>query len=63
MADSCVHETLKFGIGNKTVFCVGCDKVWFPSRADAKCDHKAWTFKKHGRCCFKCGEFMVDFGD
>lgn len=26
------------------------------------CDHKNWTFEKHGRVC-PCGVFMVDFGD
>ena len=28
-----------------------------------QCDHSGWTFEKQGRCCFKCGGFMVDFGD
>jgi hypothetical protein len=27
------------------------------------CDHADWSFEKHGRCCFKCGAFVVDFGD
>ena len=29
----------------------------------ALCMHEGYSFKKHGRCCFKCGAFMVDFGD
>lgn len=29
----------------------------------ATCDHAEWTFERHGRVCFKCGTFMVDFGD
>ena len=31
--------------------------------AQAACEHAGWNFKEHGRCCFKCGIFMVDFGD
>lgn len=27
------------------------------------CAHVDWNFQKHGRCCHKCGAFMVDFGD
>jgi hypothetical protein len=27
------------------------------------CGHEGYSFAKHGRCCFKCGAFMVDFGD
>ena len=27
------------------------------------CTHEGWNFKEHGRCCFKCGTFMVDWGD
>ena len=27
------------------------------------CKHEKWNFKQHGRCCFDCGIFMVDFGD
>jgi len=27
------------------------------------CDHEGWNFKQHGRCCWKCGTFMVDWGD
>ena len=27
------------------------------------CDHAGYSFAKMGRCCFKCGEFMVDWGD
>jgi len=32
-------------------------------RIQEVCTHEGWSFKKHGRCCFKCGTFMVDFGD
>lgn len=62
MAD-CEHPTLQFGRSSSSVFCPECDRVWFPrSRQDA-CDHKGYSFEKHGRCCFKCGVFMVDWGD
>ncbi len=27
------------------------------------CDHGGWTFEQHGRCCWKCGSFMIDWGD
>ena len=27
------------------------------------CTHEGYSFEKHGRCCFKCGVFMVDWGD
>jgi hypothetical protein len=27
------------------------------------CRHEGWSFEKHGRCCFECGTFVVDFGD
>lgn len=27
------------------------------------CQHTGWNFAQHGRCCFQCGTFMVDFGD
>ena len=27
------------------------------------CDHAAWIFAAAGRCCPRCGTFMVDFGD
>jgi hypothetical protein len=27
------------------------------------CRHIGWDFRKHGRCCFACGAFVVDFGD
>ena len=29
---------------------------------EGTCDHKHWTFEKHGRRC-SCGAWMVDFGD
>lgn len=29
----------------------------------AICQHKGWNWNKHGRCCFNCGEAVVDFGD
>lgn len=29
----------------------------------ASCTHAGWTFEKDGRCCRKCGTFVVDFGD
>lgn len=41
----------------------------FDGYAEAKlavqraCLHEGWSFKKHGRCCWKCGTFMVDWGD
>lgn len=31
------------------------------SKAD--CDHAGYRFDLHGRCCFKCGTFVTDFGD
>lgn len=31
--------------------------------AQATCQHAGWDFAKHGRCCWGCGAFMVDFGD
>ena len=27
------------------------------------CLHEGWSFEKHGRCCCKCGKFLMDFGD
>lgn len=27
------------------------------------CEHVGYDFDKHGRCCFDCGEVMIDFGD
>lgn len=27
------------------------------------CTHDGWNWKQHGRCCFTCGAFVVDFGD
>lgn len=27
------------------------------------CRHVGWEFSKHGRCCFACGAFVLDFGD
>lgn len=27
------------------------------------CDHAGWSFEQQGRRCFKCGSFMVDWGD
>lgn len=27
------------------------------------CPHTGWNFAQHGRCCFLCGAFMVDWGD
>lgn len=27
------------------------------------CTHSGWNFAEHGRCCWTCGTFMVDFGD
>ena len=30
--------------------------------SNAQCNHRAWTFKKHGRIC-PCGAWIVDFGD
>jgi hypothetical protein len=33
------------------------------NRNKGECKHEGWTFKKHGRCCPKCGTFMVDWGD
>ena len=29
----------------------------------ARCTHQGWTFEQDGRCCRKCGVFVVDFGD
>jgi hypothetical protein len=29
---------------------------------DTKCNHKLWSWKKHGRVC-PCGVFIVDPGD
>lgn len=29
----------------------------------AACTHAGWSFQAMGRCCFKCGAFMVDWGD
>lgn len=31
------------------------------SKAD--CDHAGYAFDRHGRCCFKCGTVVTDFGD
>jgi hypothetical protein len=28
-----------------------------------KCRHIGWEWKRHGRCCFNCSTFVVDFGD
>lgn len=27
------------------------------------CHHYGWEWDRHGRCCFNCGAFVVDFGD
>lgn len=27
------------------------------------CKHKGWEWEKHGRCCFNCGTYVIDFGD
>lgn len=27
------------------------------------CTHSDWNFAEHGRCCWTCGTFMIDFGD
>ncbi len=27
------------------------------------CKHEDYSFEKHGRCCWTCGIFMVDWGD
>jgi hypothetical protein len=35
----------------------------FNAEAYPVCDHAGWNFQQHGRGCFKCGTFMVDFGD
>lgn len=29
----------------------------------SKCKHLGWDWEKHGRRCFNCGTFVVDFGD
>ncbi len=35
----------------------------YPFETEAKCDHVGYSFDRHGRCCFRCGTFMVDPGD
>jgi len=32
-------------------------------KSQAECDHAGWSFSQHGRCCFGCSQFMVDWGD
>lgn len=34
-----------------------------PPEAGKGCAHEGYSFKRDGRCCPKCGTFMVDFGD
>lgn len=29
----------------------------------SKCQHEGYNFRKHGRCCPHCGEFLTVFGD
>lgn len=38
-------------------------QTYTTSTTTAACQHEGWTFKTHGRCCHKCGKFLVDFGD
>lgn len=43
------------------------ESIRFAAAAEAEkqaaCDHAGWSWKTQGRCCFKCGALMVDFGD
>lgn len=32
-------------------------------KLQAMCMHEGYNFQQHGRCCWLCGRFMVDFGD
>lgn len=64
IAEEIVREATRLAVPDGDCLILGHDRSSLTNAIEQDaCNHAGWSFSKDGRCCRKCGAFVLDFGD